>query len=335
MTSLTVWSSSTTSTRCVTNVPRSGPSTLPPAGPSAQRSHAPGRPRVGETLRGSYGCAGSPTEAYARSYGDRNADTCHWCGRVHRIARRRPARRTRARGGGRGRAAAAGARRDATALGRAARSRGRRRPRRRPADPAAAPESTRCATRRPWSATASTPPTRPEYASHNDLGTAILLAAMHATGVRRLVLASSMVVYGEGRYHCPAHGVVRPAARRAADLAAGRYDPTCPRCDATLSPGLVPEDAPLEPHSTYAATKLAQEHLAGGLGPADRRLGLGAALPQRLRPADAARHPVRRGRVDLPVGTGRRAGAPGPGGRTAAARLRARHRRRARPTCWP
>ncbi len=51
----------------------------------------------------------------------------------------------------------------------------------------------------------------PLYAAHNDLGTAALLAAMHAEGVRRLVLASSMVVYGEGRYACGEHGR-KPAA---------------------------------------------------------------------------------------------------------------------------
>jgi dTDP-L-rhamnose 4-epimerase len=97
---------------------------------------------------------------------------------------------------------------------------------------------------------------------HNDFGTAVLLAAMHGAGVGRLVLASSMVVYGEGRYRCPSHGVVRPAARRQADVDAGRFDPPCPVCGSALSPGLVPEDAPLEPRSTYAATKAAQEFLA-------------------------------------------------------------------------
>lgn len=106
------------------------------------------------------------------------------------------------------------------------------------------------------------PSDAPDYAGHNDHGTAVLLAAMHRAGVSRLVLASSMVVYGEGRYTCARHGVVRPAPRRAADLAAGRYDPTCPACDATLAPALVPEDAPLEPRSTYAASKVAQEHYA-------------------------------------------------------------------------
>ncbi|WP_422733267.1 NAD-dependent epimerase/dehydratase family protein [Micromonospora sp. WMMD558] len=106
------------------------------------------------------------------------------------------------------------------------------------------------------------PSDAPAYTSHNDHGTAVLLAAMHRAGVTRLVLASSMVVYGEGTYRCAAHGVVRPAPRRPADLAAGRYDPTCPACHRPLTPALVPEDAPLDPRSTYAATKLAQEHLA-------------------------------------------------------------------------
>jgi dTDP-L-rhamnose 4-epimerase len=102
----------------------------------------------------------------------------------------------------------------------------------------------------------------PWYAEHNDRATAVLLAGMYRAGVTRLVLASSMVVYGEGRYACVAHGAVRPGTRRAEDLAAGRFEPPCPRCGAPLWPGLVPEDAPLEPRSTYAATKVAQEHLA-------------------------------------------------------------------------
>ena len=68
----------------------------------------------------------------------------------------------------------------------------------------------------------------PDYVGCNDLGTAVLLAAMAAAGVGSLVLAGSMVVYGEGRYDCPRHGVVRPGPRAEADLAAGRFDPQCP-----------------------------------------------------------------------------------------------------------
>ncbi|WP_328416338.1 NAD-dependent epimerase/dehydratase family protein [Streptomyces violaceus] len=100
------------------------------------------------------------------------------------------------------------------------------------------------------------------YVSHNDLGTAVLLAAMAEAGVRRLVLAGSMVVYGEGRYECPRHGGVRPGPRAAADLDAGRFEPPCPVCGAALAPGLVGEDAPADPRNVYATTKLTQEHLA-------------------------------------------------------------------------
>ncbi|MDR6974102.1 dTDP-L-rhamnose 4-epimerase [Streptomyces sp. 3330] len=101
-----------------------------------------------------------------------------------------------------------------------------------------------------------------EYVSRNDLGTAVLLAAMAAAGVGRLVLAGSMVVYGEGRYECREHGVVRPRPRAVADLDAGRFEPPCPACGRALAPGLVAEDAPADPRNVYATTKLAQEHLA-------------------------------------------------------------------------
>jgi dTDP-L-rhamnose 4-epimerase len=101
-----------------------------------------------------------------------------------------------------------------------------------------------------------------DYVAHNDLGTAVLLRALAARGFDgRFVLASSMVVYGEGRYACVEHGLVRPGPRRAADLDAGRFEPPCPFCGRELVAETVPEDAPLDPRNVYAATKLAQEHL--------------------------------------------------------------------------
>lgn len=102
----------------------------------------------------------------------------------------------------------------------------------------------------------------PEYVSCNDLGTAVLLAAMAEAGVRELVLAGSMVVYGEGRYDCPAHGTVRPGPRPVVALEAGGFEPGCPVCGRELTPGLVDEDAPVDPRNVYATTKLTQEHLA-------------------------------------------------------------------------
>jgi dTDP-L-rhamnose 4-epimerase len=102
----------------------------------------------------------------------------------------------------------------------------------------------------------------PDYASSNDHGTAVLLAGMAQAGVGRLVLASSMVVYGEGLGKCVKHGAVRPRPRREADLAAGRFEPPCPACGRALRPALVGEETPFDPRNAYAASKVAQEHLA-------------------------------------------------------------------------
>jgi dTDP-L-rhamnose 4-epimerase len=103
----------------------------------------------------------------------------------------------------------------------------------------------------------------PDYADSNVGGTSVLLAAMARAGVHRLVLASSMVVYGEGLGRCKTHGLVSPGPRAAAEMNVGRFEPPCPRCGALLDPALVPESARLDPRNAYAATKVAQEHFAG------------------------------------------------------------------------
>jgi len=102
----------------------------------------------------------------------------------------------------------------------------------------------------------------PVYADVNVTGTAVLLEAMGRHGIPRLVIASSMVVYGEGAYDCVTHGRVRPAPRHPGDLAAGRFEPRCPQCAQPLGTATVTEDAPLDPRNAYAASKVAQEHLA-------------------------------------------------------------------------
>jgi dTDP-L-rhamnose 4-epimerase len=102
----------------------------------------------------------------------------------------------------------------------------------------------------------------PSYGSHNDYDTTVLLAEMFAAGCERLVLASSMVVYGQGRYDCPEHGDVDPLPRTRADLDAGLFDHRCPVCGVPVQWRRVGEDAPLRPRSLYAASKTAQEHYA-------------------------------------------------------------------------
>ncbi|HEX3794135.1 MAG TPA: NAD-dependent epimerase/dehydratase family protein [Acidimicrobiales bacterium] len=106
-----------------------------------------------------------------------------------------------------------------------------------------------------------------DYVSDNDVGTAAMLFAMDRLAFAgRLVLASSMVVYGEGTYTCSACGVVRPAPRTAERLASGRFEPPCPLCEGDLLPQLTLEDAPIDPRNVYAATKVHQEHLCFSYG---------------------------------------------------------------------
>ena len=105
------------------------------------------------------------------------------------------------------------------------------------------------------------------YAQDNDLGTARLLEALDRRGFTgRLVLASSMVVYGEGAYRCAACGPVRPGPRTAERLRAGRFEPPCPRCGGDLTGETVGEGAAPDPRNVYAATKLHQEHLCAAFG---------------------------------------------------------------------
>ncbi|WP_100444025.1 NAD-dependent epimerase/dehydratase family protein [Glycomyces xiaoerkulensis] len=101
------------------------------------------------------------------------------------------------------------------------------------------------------------------YVRDNDAGTANLLRALwHRSFAGRLVVASSMVVYGEGRYRCADHGDVRAEPRTETDLDAGRFDPRCGRCGAALTWAPVGEGAPLDPRNVYAATKVHTEHLS-------------------------------------------------------------------------
>lgn len=102
----------------------------------------------------------------------------------------------------------------------------------------------------------------PDYIRNNDLATAVLLAGMATSGIDKLVLASSMVVYGEGAYTDSAGSPVRPGPRRVEDLERGIFDPRDPATGELLLPALVTEDAAMDPRNVYAASKLAQENLA-------------------------------------------------------------------------
>jgi len=104
----------------------------------------------------------------------------------------------------------------------------------------------------------------------NALGTATLLEAVLARRehIRRFVVASSMVVYGEGAYECEVDGAIAPRGRPLEQLRRREWEPRCPCCDRTLRAIGVHEDQPLRPTSVYGSTKRAQEELALVLGAA-------------------------------------------------------------------
>ena len=105
------------------------------------------------------------------------------------------------------------------------------------------------------------------YLDVNTLGTATLLEAMIARRAqfKRLVVASSMVVYGDGAYACPEHGpvsVARPTTR----LRQGQWEPICDRCGLEVRAIATAEGHPLRPTSTYGISKRDQEELSLVLG---------------------------------------------------------------------
>ncbi|MBN1434919.1 NAD-dependent epimerase/dehydratase family protein, partial [Candidatus Fermentibacterales bacterium] len=96
----------------------------------------------------------------------------------------------------------------------------------------------------------------------NCLGTAVVLkAASELPGLSKMLVASSMSIYGEGRYDCPACGAVAPGIRSERLLLSRRWEPDCPVCGGPCRSVPTPESKPLMPTSVYAVTKRDQEEL--------------------------------------------------------------------------
>jgi dTDP-L-rhamnose 4-epimerase len=86
--------------------------------------------------------------------------------------------------------------------------------------------------------------------------------------VGRIVVASSMSIYGEGAYECPEHGLCYPGLRSAEQLARREWDTGCPSCGGAIQPVGTPEEKPLRPTSVYAISKMDQELLCISAGAA-------------------------------------------------------------------
>jgi dTDP-L-rhamnose 4-epimerase len=101
------------------------------------------------------------------------------------------------------------------------------------------------------------------YVDVNVRGTAVLLELL-AEGkhdVRKLVVASSMSIYGEGKYICPEHGAVYPQLRPEAQLQTRDWELRCPTCGRHVAPAPTDENKPLHSTSIYAVTKKNQEEM--------------------------------------------------------------------------
>jgi dTDP-L-rhamnose 4-epimerase len=106
------------------------------------------------------------------------------------------------------------------------------------------------------------------YVDGNTGGTGVLLEllANERHRVERIVVASSMSVYGEGAYRCAEHGIVHPQVRGDLQVAAREWEIRCPECGRHAAPVPTPESKPLHPASIYAISKLDQELMCLAVG---------------------------------------------------------------------
>ncbi len=101
------------------------------------------------------------------------------------------------------------------------------------------------------------------YSDVNIGGTALLLdiIANELLPVRKVIVASSRAVYGEGKYKCIEHGIVFPKLRKIEDMQNGYFELRCPVCSGELSAMATDEESVLRPTSVYGISKLNQEQM--------------------------------------------------------------------------
>lgn len=101
----------------------------------------------------------------------------------------------------------------------------------------------------------------------NAVSTALLfeLIVAHKLPIKKVIVASSQAVYGEGQYRCQEHGNFQPSPRSAAQLQRQQWEVVCPACSRPAQ-ALPLAEKHSNPYNQYAVSKLAQEKTALGLG---------------------------------------------------------------------
>src|SRR4051794_29147377 len=110
------------------------------------------------------------------------------------------------------------------------------------------------------------------YTSINAIGAAVVLEeiARRRDQFGRVLVASSMSIYGEGRYRCPEHGLVAPQVRSDEQLDRREWELRCEQCERELEPLPTGEDKPIWPMSIYAVGKRDHEEMFLSIGRAHR-----------------------------------------------------------------
>lgn len=101
------------------------------------------------------------------------------------------------------------------------------------------------------------------YEDVNIKGTSILIDYLvnSKNDIKKVVVASSRAIYGEGKYRCPTHGIVYPLSRKTLDMRNGIFEPLCPKCGNTCEMLPTDEGSILDPSSFYGLTKLMEEKM--------------------------------------------------------------------------
>jgi dTDP-L-rhamnose 4-epimerase len=108
------------------------------------------------------------------------------------------------------------------------------------------------------------------YVNVNTGGTAIMLDILtnQKHGIKKVIVASSRAIYGEGKYFCPKCGVVYPAARKDEDMKRGDFECKCPQCNGEITLQATDENSKIHPTSVYGITKQNQEQMVMTVCPA-------------------------------------------------------------------
>lgn len=102
-----------------------------------------------------------------------------------------------------------------------------------------------------------------KYTDVNIKGTSIFLdiLANEKHSVKKMIVASSRSIYGEGKYDCPKCGIVYPNERKDEDMKNGDFSVKCPYCGMDAKLLATDEDSKIHPSSIYGITKQVQEQM--------------------------------------------------------------------------